>query len=118
MAAFLNPYAGRKLERTMAMEELVRAIRQNIAAEHEAVHLYMAHAEVAGHPLARQVLTDVANEEIVHIGEFERLLEILSSDEAAWRAKGRQEVDEMATTLGAGGHDEGAPEATIGGLKE
>ncbi len=102
MAEFINPYSGRRLEREMAMEELIRAIRQNIAAEHEAVHLYMAHAEVAGHPLARQVLTDVANEERVHIGEFQRLLEILSGDEAAWLAKGRQEVDEMAAEAGAG----------------
>jgi len=115
VAEFINPYSGRRLEQEMATEELIRAIRQNIAAEHEAVHLYMAHAEVAGHPLARQVLIDIANEERVHIGEFQRLLEILSGDEAVYLAQGRQEVDEMAREAGAG---PGAPEATIGSLKE
>lgn len=81
MAEFSSPYNGKTLGREMVMEELTRAIRQNIAAEYEAVHLYMAHAEVAGHPLARRVLTDVANEERIHIGEFQRLLEVLSGDE-------------------------------------
>ena len=99
MAEFLNPYSGKALGREMAMQELVRAIRQSIAAEHEAIHLYMAYAEVTAHPLAKRVLTDVANEERMHVGEFQRLLEILSGDEAAWLAKGRHEVDEMAAEL-------------------
>jgi rubrerythrin len=115
MAQFINPYSGRRLEHEMATEELIRAIRQNIAAEHEAVHLYMAHAEVTSHPLARKILIDIANEERVHIGEFQRLLEILSSDEAIYLAQGRQEVDEMARESGAG---QGTSEATIGSLKE
>jgi rubrerythrin len=122
---FVNPLSGKALGRKLATEELIRAIRLNIAAEHEAVHLYMAHAEATDHPLAREVLVDIANEERVHIGEFQRLLEILSGDEAAWLAKGREEVDAMATRPGASESNEppeagsdGSGEATIGSLRD
>jgi len=123
MPEFANPFSGKIPERKLTREELIRAIRLNIAAEHEAIHLYMAHAEAIDHPLAREVLIDIANEERVHIGEFERLLEILTGDEAEYIAEGREEVDEMA----AGEAEEeaesqsdgsGEEETTIGTLKE
>ena len=92
-----------------------------MAAEHEAVHLYMAHAEATDHPLAKKVLIDIANEERVHIGEFERLLELLTGDEERWVAEGREEVDEMAADMAGAGKEADGPdaeEATIGSLKE
>jgi rubrerythrin len=119
MPDFVNPFSGKVPERKLTKEELIRAIRLNIAAEHEAIHLYMAHAEATDHPLAKQVLIDVANEEREHVGEFMRLLEILTGDEAQWLANGREEVDEMVTELGAqpaAAKDDGE-EATIGSLK-
>jgi uncharacterized protein len=119
MPEFVNPFSGKVPERKLTTEELIRAIRLNIAAEHEAVHLYMAHAEATDHPLARRILIDVANEEREHVGEFMRLLEILTGDEAQWLAHGREEVDEMAAELGmqpTGAKDDGA-KATIGSLK-
>jgi len=82
----------------------------------------MAHAEATDHPLAKKVLIDIADEERVHVGEFMRLLDILSGDEAKWLADGRDEVDEMAANLGA--QDAGAAgvseseETTIGSLKD
>ena len=122
MPEFANPFSGKIPERKLTREELIRAIRLNIAAEHEAIHLYMAHAEAIDHPLAKEVLIDIANEERVHIGEFERLLEILTGDEAEYIAEGREEVDEMAagevereTETQLEGNGE---EATIGALKE
>lgn len=98
MPEFANPFSSQVPERKLTREELIRAIRLNIAAEHEAIHLYMAHAEAIDHPLAKEVLIDIANEERVHIGEFERLLEILTGDEADYTAEGREEVDELAAT--------------------
>ena len=124
MPEFINPFSGTVPERGLTNEELIRAIRLNIAAEHEAIHLYMAHAEATDHPLAKEVLIDIANEERVHIGEFERLLEILTGDEDKWVAEGREEVDEMAAELSAAEHAEvdapkvGGEEATIGSLKQ
>jgi rubrerythrin len=131
MPEFVNPFSGKVPDRKLTHEELIRAIRLNLAAEHEAIHLYMAHAEATDHPLARKVLIDVANEERVHAGEFERLLEILTGDEDRWLAEGREEVDEMAAEMAAAGQEvataseavlrntpgTGKGEATIGSLK-
>jgi len=99
MPEFVNPFSGKVPERKLTTEELIRAIRLNVAAEHEAIHLYMAHADATDHPLARKVLIDIANEEREHVGEFNRLLEILTGDEDKYLAKGREEVDEMATGI-------------------
>lgn len=124
MPEFVNPFSGTVPDRKLTKEELIRAIRLNVAAEHEAIHLYMAHADATDHPLAKEVLTDIANEEREHVGEFNRLLEILTGDEAEWLNEGREEVDEMAAEVGdaeeesAEVADGGASEETIGSLKD
>jgi rubrerythrin len=85
--------------RKLTKEELIRAIRLNITAEHEAVHLYMAHADATDDPIAKKVLIDVANEERVHIGEFQKLLSILAPDEDTFVGDGVREVEEMQAEL-------------------
>jgi rubrerythrin len=99
MPEFVNPFSGKVTERKLTIGELIRAIRLDLAAEHEAVHAYMAHAEATDHPLAKKVLIDIANEERVHAGEFARLLNILTGDEDTFMAKGAKEVDQMAASL-------------------
>ena len=96
MPEFVNPFSGKVPDRKLTMEELIRAIRLDLSAEQEAVHLYMAHAEATDNPLAKKVFIDIANEERVHIGEFARLISILTGDEDTQLAKGAMEVDEMA----------------------
>jgi rubrerythrin len=98
MPEFLNPFSG-VVPRKLTKSELVRAIRLNIAAEHEAVHLYMAHADATDDPLAQEVLTDIANEERAHIGEFMELLRNLAPEEAKFLEEGRKEVEELAEGL-------------------
>ena len=95
MADFVDPFRGIIPERKMTRAELIRAIRLNIAAELEAVHLYMSHAEATDDPLAREVLIDIADEERVHVGEFQRLLAILAPEEQELLNEGAQEVNEM-----------------------
>jgi len=95
MPEFLNPFSG-MVPRKLTDAELARAIRLNIAAEHEAIHLYESHADATDNELAKEVLHDIANEERVHAGEFMRLLSILLPDEGALLAEGAQEVDELA----------------------
>jgi len=102
MPEFLNPFSGMAPGRKMTKAELVRAIRLNLAAEEEAIHLYTAHADATDHPLARKVLLDVADEEREHKGEFQRLLNILLEDEEELMAAGAAEVDEMARELDKG----------------
>ncbi len=78
MPEFQNPFSGKIPDRTLTNGELVRALRLDLASEHEAVHTYMAHADATDNPLAKAVLIDIANEERVHAGEFARLLSILT----------------------------------------
>jgi rubrerythrin len=79
----------------------------------------MAHAEATDHPLAKKVLIDIANEERVHVGEFNRLIQILTGDEDKWFADGAAEVDEMAQELeGPGAPADEGPKTTVGSLKE
>ena len=99
MPEFLSPFSGKVPDRKLTKEELIRAIRLDLAAEHEAVHLYMAHAEATDDPLAKAVLIDIANEERVHAGEFARLLQVLTGDEDKFLKEGAEEVDEIAAEL-------------------
>jgi rubrerythrin len=94
MPSFGSPFSGLAKDKKISHEELVRAIRFMVAAEYEATQMYMQLSESIDHPLAIKVLTEIANEERVHAGEFLRLLHELSPDEAKLYAKGAKEVDE------------------------
>jgi rubrerythrin len=97
----VNPFSGVVPGRKLTDSELLRALRLNLAAEQEAVHQYMAHADATDNALAKKVLVDIANEERVHAGEFQRLICILSKDEEGFLAEGTAEVDELAAAEGA-----------------
>jgi len=75
---------------------LIRALRLDLAAELEAVHLYVAHAEATDDELAQKVLLDIANEERAHAGEFLEMIKRLTGDEQAFLDEGKQEVEAMA----------------------
>ena len=95
MPEFGSPFSGLKHERKLSDEELVRAVRFMVAAEFEAVQLYMQLAESTDNELARAVLKDIADEERVHAGEFLRLLKELAPDEYKFYDDGAKEVEEM-----------------------
>lgn len=80
MPEFGSPFSGVAHDRKLTHEELVRAIRFMVAAEYEAVQLYMQLAESIDNKLAIEVLKDIADEERVHAGEFLRLLRHLEPD--------------------------------------
>jgi rubrerythrin len=96
MPEFLNPFTGVVPGRKLTHSELVRALRLDLSAEQEAVHLYLSHADATDNELAKKVLTDIADEERVHAGEFQRLINILLSDEEALLKEGAQEVNQIA----------------------
>ena len=56
MPEFANPFSGLACDRKLTLEELIRAIRYMIAAEYEAVQLYMQLAESTDDELAKAVL--------------------------------------------------------------
>ena len=111
MPEFVNPFSGKTQDRKMTLNELTRAIRLNLAAEQEAIHLYQAHADATDNELAKAVLLDIADEEREHVGEFQRLLNILLDDEEELLLEGAEEVDAMAAAIEAGGSIEDAKEA-------
>jgi rubrerythrin len=95
MPEFGNPFSGMAADRKLTHEELVRAIRFMVAAEYEAIQLYMQLAESTDHELAKKVLVDVADEERVHAGEFLRLLYELAPDEKDHYVEGFEEIEEL-----------------------
>ena len=99
MPDFGTPFSGMAAGRKLTQSELVRAIRFMVAAEYEAVQLYMQLAESTDHELAREVLKDIADEERVHAGEFLKLLKGLAPDEDGFYAKGAEEVQELLDRL-------------------
>ncbi|BAI62775.1 conserved hypothetical protein [Methanocella paludicola SANAE] len=99
MPEFANPFAGMNAPRKLTKDELVRAIRFDIAAEYEAVQLYRQLADSTDDKVAKAVLEDIAEEEVVHAGEFLRLLKYLQPDEEESYQKGYKEVEDMMKKL-------------------
>jgi rubrerythrin len=72
-----------------------------VAAEYEAVQMYVQLAESTDNKfamavlkdIAEAVLKDIADEERVHAGEFLKLLHYLAPEEAKLHEKGAKEVD-------------------------
>ncbi len=121
MPAFANPFAG-NVNRKMTKEELIQAIRLDIAGELEAIYLYDSHVQATDIEMAKKVIGDIRDEEKAHVGELMALLRALDPKEAEFFAEGEQEVAEMLSDLGITepaekpSIDEGP--ATIGSLIE
>ena len=94
MPEFGTALSGLAKDRKLTKEELVRAIRFMVAAEYEAIQLYIQLAESTDNKLAQEVLKDIADEEKVHAGEFLRLLKELAPDEQKYYDEGAKEVEE------------------------
>jgi len=99
MPDFGSSFSGLANDRKLNDEELIRAIRFMIASEYEATQLYMQLAESTDNKLAIAVLKEIADEEIVHAGEFLRLLRKLAPEENKLYAKGAKEVEEKIKKL-------------------
>jgi rubrerythrin len=93
MPNFTDPFPGIKETHPMSISDLIRALRLDLAAEQDAVHLYTAHADACENSLAFKVLKSVADEERVHAGEFLRLIEILDPGEKKFLENGAAEVE-------------------------
>lgn len=76
-------------------DEILMAIREDIAAEIDAINLYLSQAMLVDDNFVRSVLLDIANEEKVHLGEFLSVLEKLDPEQVKAIKKGRQETSEF-----------------------
>jgi len=93
MPEFGSAFSGLTNDRMLTHEELIRAVRFMVAAEYEATQLYMQLAESTDNKLAVKMLKVIADEELVHAGEFLRLLSELAPDEKKLYAQGAKEVE-------------------------
>lgn len=99
MPNFANPFQG-NVQRKLTREELIQAIRLDIAGELEAIYLYDAHVQATDIELAKKVIGDIRDEEKAHVGELMTLLYALDPKEAEFFASGKAEVQEMLEELG------------------
>jgi rubrerythrin len=99
MPEFGTALTGVGEDRKLTHSELVRAVRFMVAAEYEAVQLYMQVAERTDNELAREVMREVSEEELVHAGEFLRLLKELDPKEEAFYGEGAREVEQIMEKL-------------------
>jgi rubrerythrin len=99
MPDFGSSFSGLASGRKLTDAELIRAIRFMVAAEYEAIQLYMQLAESTDNKLAQEVLIDIADEERVHAGEFLRLLKELDPKEEEYYQEGYEEVEEIIDEL-------------------
>lgn len=119
MPEFVNPFTGVKPDRKLTRQELIRAVRLSLSAEEEAVHLYEAIADASDNALAAAVLRDIANEERVHKGEFQRLIELLADDEQTLMRRGADEVEELRRNFDQKLNDSSESSIkTVGNLKK
>lgn len=95
MAQFIDPFPGNVPDRKLTPRELTRAIRQALAAEEEATHLYEAIADATDNPQVAKLMQEVADEERVHKGEFQEALRQLLPDERRLMREGRSEAAEI-----------------------
>ena len=100
MPDFGNPFSGMKADRTMDTQEMLRALRFVMAAEFETVQLYKQLAESIQDPLVQKVLEEIADEELVHAGEFMTLIKKTNPDEEKLYKEGEKEVKQLSKKEG------------------
>ncbi|MEG2076634.1 MAG: ferritin family protein [Victivallaceae bacterium] len=99
MPEFCSSLVAAKAGEKLTHSELIRAIRFMVAAEYEAVGLYTQLADSVDCAKTKAVLADIADEELVHAGEFLRLLKELAPNEPDLYADGAKEVEELFEKL-------------------
>ena len=100
MPEFGNPFSGMKADRTLDTQEMLRALRFSMAAEFEAVQLYKQLAESIQDPLVQKVLEEIADEELVHAGEFMSLIKRTNPNEEKHYKEGEKEVKQLSKKEG------------------
>jgi len=111
MAVFGNPFTA-NVERKITKEELIQAIRMDIAGELEAIYIYDAHIQATDDEFTKKVLGDIRDEEKAHVGELMTLLRYLDPKEAEHFEEGVQEVSKMMQEPGI----QANPRSTVGSL--
>lgn len=89
MAQHNNPYQS-----VTALDEthLIIQLRSMVAEELEAVNLYQQLAAVVSDEFIKKQILDIADEELVHAGEFSALIDRLTENDGVLIQQGMEEV--------------------------
>ncbi|HBK52890.1 demethoxyubiquinone hydroxylase family protein [Syntrophomonas wolfei] len=94
MALLGDPFVA-NLPRPLSNEELIQALRVDIAGELEAIIGYQAHIMATTDERVKKVLTHIANEERRHVGQLQQLLFVLNPGEQQYFDQGLQAIQQQ-----------------------
>jgi len=80
---------------TLTDRELTRALRDAICAEEGAIKQYETVVDATDNEDVKKVLQSIADEEKIHVGELQKLLSDLLSDEQGFLDDGVKEVEDQ-----------------------
>lgn len=100
MALLGNPFIA-NVPRQLSNDELIQAIRVDIAGELEAIIGYEAHAMATTDERVKMIFHRIADEERIHVGELQQVLYMLSPNEANYTEKGKQTVQQESQNFQA-----------------
>ena len=87
-----------KTPEKLTERELTRAIRDAIIAEEGAIKQYESVVDATDNDVAKKVLQSISDEERVHVGELQKLLNDLLPDEEKKLEEGAKEVEDKKDT--------------------
>jgi rubrerythrin len=74
---FTNPFVGLTPDRKLTNEEILRALRIDLAAELDAINLYQAHIDAIDDERVKEVIAHIRDEEKEHAAEFMAIINFL-----------------------------------------
>ena len=89
-----DPFVA-NVPRQLSKDELMQALRVDIAGELEAIIGYEAHAMSTDDTRVKKVLMHIADEERQHVGELQQLLFMLNPNEQQMVEQGKQAVQQQ-----------------------
>lgn len=97
MALLGNPFVA-NVQKQMSNDELIQALRVDIAGELEAIIGYEAHAMSTNDERAKKILYHIADEERRHVGELQQLLYALCPKESQFIEEGKQKIQQQMSS--------------------
>jgi len=92
MANHTNPYEN--VKNKLTQDQLIRQLRSMVNEEFDAATLYQNLADVVDDDSVKNVILDIANEELIHVGEFLALIEYLNNEELQIINDGKSEAED------------------------
>lgn len=97
---FSDPFAGLTPERKLTREEILRALRVDVAAELDAINLYQAHIDSIDDPEVTRLIAHIRDEEKEHVAEFMAMINALDpTQKSMFAAEQTAEIEQGHTEV-------------------